>query len=129
MSHELVSAVTDPGPSGEGKSRPQRLNKAGSEGLITFVLSGPVWKQFPAGKQNPNSGLRKHRQEEDLTTLLYPTSLPAYGFAHSGLAQAWRGMAGSSRHCGGFESATLRAGATTPGIDRLGTYSFQALNF
>jgi hypothetical protein len=34
--------------------------------------------------------LRKPRQQEDLTTLLYPTSLPANGFGPARPAQVWQ---------------------------------------
>ena len=55
--------------------------KAGSE-VSSFNLLGPGWRNepFPAGK--PESKFRlafAHLPGEDLTTLLYPISLPANG--------------------------------------------------
>lgn len=63
------------------ENRATTAQKAGSEGLINFVLPGPVLNTQGRGTGIPNSGLRQHRQEEDSTTLLYPTSLPANGFS------------------------------------------------
>jgi hypothetical protein len=51
--------------------------------------------------------LRKHRREEDMTTLLYPTSLPAYGFR-----PVWRGWVR------GF-SLRRPGGARTDGVEFL----------
>ena len=61
-----------PRPTRRTKIPPQRLKKAGSEGLINFVLSGPVLKIQDLETGIPNSGLRKYRQEEELD----PSPLP-----------------------------------------------------
>ncbi len=54
--------------------------KAGSEGLITFDLPVPTRSQFAAGNQGPKPRFAiRTGTSKDLTTLLYPTSLPANG--------------------------------------------------
>jgi hypothetical protein len=72
MSHVVVLEITDPGPLQERESRPQRLKKAGGEGLITF------------GSVGPGKNLISRREIEVLNFGLHKTRL-AEGFDHSPL--------------------------------------------
>jgi len=87
MSQAAVSQVTDPGPRREGKSRPQRLNKAGSEGRITS--SCRAWPADPTGSRLGGRNLEVSACEirtcslKDLDHSPLPQSLSAAGFCRA----------------------------------------------